>query len=110
MSLPQRLAAYDDCREVFDRATANPHGTRVAFKTYGEAHIFSLRMHTCRKLERDEMARIYDAMDTRWGKTEWDHLMVRKPADDGNGLWWVYVEPQGKNIVVVEDLTAEDAT
>lgn len=110
MSLPQRLAAYDDCRKLFERAANSTLGSRAAFKTYGEANMFSLRMQTCRKLERQEMERIYDAQDPAWGKTEWDHLIVKKPIEGSEpDTWWVYVSPAGANIVSVEDLNAETA-
>jgi hypothetical protein len=107
LSLPQRLAAYEDCRRFFERAAESKLGSRAAFKTFGEANIFCLRMQTFRKLEREEMQRIYEAQDPAWGKTEWDHLIVKRPIEGEDSLWWIYVSPAGGNIVTVEDIDAE---
>lgn len=102
MSLPNRIAAYDDCFEVYEKALAS--GVRVAFKTYGEAKIYVMRMHQARALLADESRRMYPKEDPRWGKTDFDRLMVRHPVEDTEGSWWVYIERHGANILAVEVL------
>jgi hypothetical protein len=101
MSLPQRLDAYPDCIDVFDRALEEK--TRVEFETYKEAKLFQLRMCTCRALHRDETKRMYERTDPQWGRSPYDKLVVRQPVeDDGPGHWWVYIEPHGSNILSIE--------
>lgn len=102
MSLPNRLAAYDDCIAAYNEASAT--GARFQFETHGEAHMFMMRMHNARALQRSEMQRIYKLDDVRWGKTEWDRLTVRQPREDETGKYWIYVEVTGSNILAVERL------
>lgn len=104
MSLPNRIAAYDDCFTIFDGAIAS--GSRVCFATQNEAHHFMTRLHQARALTRDESKRLYDINDVRWGKTAWDALIVRHPREDEEGKWWIYIERAGSNIIVVESLGA----
>jgi hypothetical protein len=102
MSLPDRIAAYDDCFTIFDAALET--GTRVCFATYGEAHIFMMRMHMARDLQRKETKRMYPPEDPRWGKTLYDRLIVRSPRKDDNGEYWVYIEAAHANILAIERL------
>jgi hypothetical protein len=102
MSLPQRIAAYTDCFDIYDKAVTK--GARVCFATKSEAQQFGHRMRQARSLRRDEASRMYDKTDRRWGKTDYDRLIVRHPVEDDKGEWWVYVEPYGSNILAVEEL------
>lgn len=102
MSLPTRIAAYEDCFKLFDEAIDN--GARAQFATHGEAHIYSLRLNQARALRALENQRLYPKDDPAWGKTDYDHLIVRKPREDDEGKWWVYVEPAGSNILTIERL------
>jgi hypothetical protein len=108
MALPNQIGAYNDCADVFERAL---HGvTRVQFADYGEAKIFQLRMTNYRALQRDETRRIYAPDDVRWGKSPYDAFVVRRPREDPDGLWWVYIEPHGSNILAIETEGASDAS
>jgi len=107
LSLPNRIAAYTDCFEFFDHAVT--HGARASFRTYAEANIYSLRLNQARALRVIENQRLYPLDSPSWGKTDYDHLIVRKPRVDDDGLWWVYVEPAGANIVSIESLKPEEA-
>ena len=102
MSLPTRIAAYEDCFDVFDRAVT--FGARVQFKTLGEANMYGLRLNQARALRAAENKRLYPSDHVSWGKTDYDHLIVRKPREDDEGKWWVYIEPAGSDIVCVEIL------
>jgi hypothetical protein len=106
LSLPNRIAAYDDCLRLFDEAVST--GARAAFKTFGEANI-TLRMHQARALLREENQRLYERHDPSWGKTDYDHLVVKKPVRDDAGDWWVYIQPAGSNILTIEKLQPGDA-
>lgn len=101
MSLPQRIDAYPDCLDVFDRALNEP--TRVEFGTEKEASMFQLRMCTARALHRDETKRLYpERTDPRHGRSPYDKLVVRRPVVDETDHWWVYIEPHGQNILSIE--------
>jgi hypothetical protein len=102
MSLPQRIDAYPDCFDVFDRALEQGK-VRVEFETKTEASIFQLRMCNARKLHRDETKRLYpEKTDPRHNRSPYDPLVVRNPAEDEIGHWWVYIEPHGSNILSIE--------
>lgn len=102
MSLPQRLSAYTDCVEIFDSAPI-----RVEFSNYAEANLFKMRMHQARALICNRSKQLYKPDDPRWGQTEYDHFIVRKPCEDDAGHWWVYIEPTSSNILSREPLDAE---
>ena len=104
MSLPQRIAAYDDCFVIFERALTARKGTRVAFASHGEADFFSMRMQQARALQRAEARRMYPASDTRHDKSEYDVLHVSKARVDESGEWWVYIQRHDANILAIEDL------
>jgi hypothetical protein len=104
MSLPNRLEAYPDCIEVLDRAAATPGGVRVMFKDYGEAGLFGMRLNQARYLQREKLKRLYEPNDPRWGSSEHDKLMIRKPRQDADENWWIYIEPAGATILCIEPI------
>jgi hypothetical protein len=107
VSLPKRIAAYEDCFELLDHAVKS--GARAKFRTYPEAHIYGLRLNYARSLRAVENQRLYPKEHPSWGKTDYDHLIIRKPREDEEGCWWVYAEPAGAEILSIETL-GEEAT
>jgi hypothetical protein len=105
MSLPAHLDAYSDCLDYYERALADPHGVRVQFSDYGQAHLFTLRMHQARALQRALHRKIYTLDDVRYGRSEFDKLTVRQPREDTIGNWWVYIERSNARVVSVEPLS-----
>lgn len=105
MSLPTHIDAYDDCLDYFQQALDDTHGLRLRFADYGQANIFTLRMHQARALQRQLHRRLYDANDPRYGRSEYDKLMVRQPRQDTEDMWWVYIERSNSRVVSVETLS-----
>jgi hypothetical protein len=105
MSLPSHLDAYEDCLDYFEKALADPSGIRISFDDYGQANLFTMRMHQCRALHRALHRRVYAPDDHRHGRSEFDKLMVRQPRYDDVAHWWVYVERADASVVSVESLT-----
>jgi len=105
MSLPAHIDAYDDCLDYFERALADPAGIRIEFDDYGQANLFTLRMHQARALQRQLHRRLYAADDVRHGRSEFDKLMVRQPREDDIGHWWVYIERSNSRVVSIEPLS-----
>ncbi len=106
MSLPHRIDAYPDCIRVFDQAIDDGK-VRVEFETKTEASIFQLRMCKARSLQRDETKRLYPTNDPRHNRSPYDSFVVRNPAEDDAGHWWVYIEPHGSNILSIESIPDE---
>lgn len=107
MSLPTNLGAYTDCLDYFDKAIADPKGIRIQFADYSEAKYFSLRMSNARVLVRDEAKRLYQRDEPLWGRSEYDGLQVKSPAQDTDGHWWVYIIPHNSRVLTVESLSDE---
>lgn len=109
MSLPQRIAAYDDCFNIYEAAIKDG-GVIVYFRDYGEANHFSMRMQMARSLQRDEAKRLYPTSDPRHGQSVYDRLTVRKPVpvDDDSGEWGVRIEPFHSKILAIQRLDAKE--
>lgn len=105
MSLPNQIAAYEDCFDAFDRALADEKGVRVQFGDQGSAKFFQMRMQQARSLQRAESARLYERSDVRWNKSIYDSLVVRNPAVDPDGAWWIYIERHGAAITAIESIS-----
>ena len=105
MSLSNALDAYDDCIIYYEKALEDPTGIRVEFKEYGQAHHFSLRMHQARALHRAHLRQVYTPEDVRYGRSEFDRLVVRQPREDDAGHWWVYIERTNSRVISFEPLS-----
>jgi hypothetical protein len=106
VSLPNHLDAYDDCLDYFEQALTDPIGLRLKFEDYGQANLFTMRMHQARALQRTDHQRIYSPEDPRWGRSDFDRLMVRKPQyEEIENAWWVYIERGNSRVIAVEPLS-----
>lgn len=105
MSLPNQIAAYDDCFDIFARAAEDEKGVRVRFDEHSKAKFFQLRMCQARALERAESTRLYEKSDVRWNKSSFDKLVVRNPIQDTEGGWWVYIERHGAQVTDIEAIS-----
>lgn len=106
MSLPTRIAAYEDCLALYARAANAKRGTRALLGTWNEAKMYQMRMHMVRTLIRDEAVRMYDSNDPRSGKCEYDNMSVTLKQDVAEN-WWVYVTPYTVGVYAIEDIDEE---
>ena len=108
MPLPKSMIAYEDCREVYERAAesaeAGGPGVRVRLATWADANYFRMRMNNCRAINRRDNADIYDPGDPLYKGSLWDALMVTIKRVDGE--FYVYVEPHGIKLDGVEEIPA----
>ena len=107
MSLPNNLAAYEDCLKYFEDAVATSKGIRIPVDSDGEAHHLRLRLNHARVLLRDETKRMVERTHPAWGKSEFDRFRVtmRPPAVGPNEPgYWVYIEPWVATTVEAEEL------
>ncbi len=103
MALPNQIGAYEDCLELYEKAAANPKGARRYIGPSNIAKQYQLRMHQARSLLRKEAKRMYPKDDTRYDKSEYDHLKVTI-REDTEGDWWAYVEPHGLVVGEIEEI------
>lgn len=112
MTLPLTPAAYEDCYKLFALAITYPTGVRTPFPSESAARHFQNRMHTARKLQRDQSRRVYPPDNPLYDTSEFDSLQVQlRFADDE---WWIYVRPHGVKLshveIIDEEETIPDAT
>ena len=92
MTVSHSKSAYNDCYDLFDRATDSSIGIRVSCETRGMANNLRTRLHYARKLNREQAKEIFPDDHPDHGKSAYDPLVVRV-HHDGDG-WWVYIEPR----------------
>jgi len=104
LALPETMAAYTDCYEIYDRAQHDGKGVRVHVGEQKDAGILRMRMNQARVLQRREAMRMYDRTDARYGKSENDKFR-NTIKEDTEGNWWLYVEPWGLSGLQIESLS-----
>lgn len=78
MSTSTSLLAFTDCLAAYDRALADPLGTRVLMDDEGAAIYFRMRCHQARKLVRQNNAKIYpDPEHPLHGRSVYDGVTCR---------------------------------
>ena len=104
MSLPTHIGAYDDCRDIFERATLDPKGARAKAGTYEAAIGLRTRLHYYRTLDRRANADIYDLGHPMHGRSLYDSFLVELIPDEDNN-WWAYITPRKDKILALEGLS-----
>lgn len=107
MTLPPSLRAYEDCRQLYEAASADPKGARACLGTRESAIQMRTRMHYFRKLDRDANAETYPVGDPMHGASAFDDFVIRL-TEDTVGEWWLYVEPRSARVLAIEGLSEVD--
>jgi len=97
--------AFDDLREVFNKAIDAPKGIRVVCKSRSEAMVTRSRMNYLRKMDRKENGITYQPDHTMHLRSAWDRLVLRVPAKGHPDEAVIFVEKRS-----VENLTIEEIT
>lgn len=107
MSTSTSRFAYQDCYDVLDRALEDDRGVRVKVKTLGDGTNFRVRIHTARRIDRDENRVLYPEQDhPMHGRSVYDPLVVKLATV--NGAHYVYIEKREVIIGEVEGLSEVD--
>lgn len=69
--------AFDDVKEVLERALDSPKGIRVTFETTRAAVDFRRRANTYRKQERERSVKLYAPGDPLYGVSIYDKYILR---------------------------------
>jgi hypothetical protein len=104
MSLPTHIGAYDDCRDIFERATLDPKGARAKAGTHEAATSLRTRLHYFRTLDRRANAGVYASDHPMHGRSLYDGFMVELIRDEDSD-WWAYVTPRRDKILALEGLS-----
>lgn len=105
MTLSTAIDAYADCHRVLTLALDDSRGARARFPTLTKAAYFNNRCNQLRVLDRREARRTIAEDAVGHGISEFDKLIIRKPVQDAEGWWWVYIEHVGLDLDVVESLS-----
>lgn len=104
MSISLSRGAYQDCRDLFERAEEDPKGCRIYIGDQGQARHFVMRMHMCRNIDRKDNGEKYELGHHMYMASAWDRLKCSmKP--DADGAYWVYVEKIELNVGNIENLS-----
>lgn len=89
MSVPKSLLSYSDCLDYFDTALRYTEGCRIPVADIGDANNLRMRLNNCRKLHREENARVYPEHNIMHGKSPYDAIVVRIRPDNEDKLYVV---------------------
>lgn len=104
MPLPKSIHAYNDCKEIYERAMdsvlAEGPGVRVRQPDWDAANYLRMRMNNARAINRRDNQDIYEPGDPLYKASEWDTLMVtiKKVGEE----FYLYVEPHGIDTSSIE--------
>lgn len=104
MSLPTHIGSYDDCRDIFERASLDPKGARAKAGDHAAAISLRTRLHYFRTLDRRANAEIYEAGHPMHGRSLYDGFLVELIPDVDDD-WWAYVTPRKDKILALEGLS-----
>lgn len=104
MSISTSSGSYQDCRDLFDRASEDPKGCRIYIGPQGDARHFVMRMHQARELIRKENKKLYEFGHPQHGTSVYDKFKCSMKQDP-NASWWVYVQRIELDLGAVENLS-----
>lgn len=96
--------AYADCYDLMDKAIADQKGIQIKFAIKEEAMHFRIRLHTARRIDREENMQIYPESHAMYGKSAYDPLTMRV-RKDSNGSAWLRLERTDTRQFQVESLS-----
>ena len=99
--------AFDDLRQVFQRAMEAERGIRVVCKSRSEAIITRSRMNYLRKMDRKENALTYQSDHPLHMRSAWDKLVLRIPPKGSPDENTIYVERRTADNLVIEEIGHE---
>lgn len=104
MSISKSSGAYQDCRDLFEKADEDEKGCRIFIGAEGDARHFVMRMHQARELIRKENKLLYEFGHPMHGTSIYDKFKCSKKQDP-QGKWWVYVQKIELDLSAVENLS-----
>lgn len=83
--------AFGDCYEILNMAMDDDQGARVKVPSLGDATHLRTRLHTARRIDREENAKTYeDKEHPMHGRSMYDKIVVR--IKQLNGSVYLYLE------------------
>ena len=96
--------AFDDLREVFEKAMNADRGLRVVCKTRSEAIITRSRLNYLRKMDRKDNGVTYQSDHPMHMRSVWDKLVLRVPPRGDPDETTIFIEKRLVDDLVLEEL------
>jgi len=97
--------AFDDLREVFEKALAATKGIRVVCKSRSDAIITRSRMNYLRKMDRRENGVTYQSDHPMYMRSAWDRLVLRVPPKGDPDEAVIFIEKRTAERLTIEEIT-----
>lgn len=97
--------AFNDARELLDRALATPKGIKIACGSRQAATVLRARCNYFRKIDREENKKTYEEGHHLNGASAYDVLALRIPPKGAEGDSVLYIEPRLASQLEVEEIT-----
>lgn len=107
MSYNRSPLAFDDIREVFDKALNSNKGLRISCVNRGAAFVLRSRFNYFRTIDRRESAKIYPTDHPMWAKSAYDKLVLRIPAKGTDEENILYIEKRRADKLRFEEIVEE---
>lgn len=107
MSFNKSPLAFDDLREIFNRALNAKSGIRIACRSRGDAIVLRTRFNYFRKLDRADNKRLYQMDDYMHGRSAYDRLVLTVPARGAEDENYLYIKRRRAEDLTVEELGEE---
>jgi hypothetical protein len=103
MAYSKSPLAYEDLREIFDRALDAPKGLRIPCKSRGAAMQLRSRFNSLREVDRKQNLRTYAEGDPMHGQSQYDRLTLRiMPPGDPNDHYLYILHRLASELTVEE--------
>lgn len=99
--------AFDDIREVFDKALAATRGVKITCETRAAAVNLRARFNYFRKIHRAESRLVYKSTDLEYGRTPYDALQLRLSPKGDPQERVLYIEKRLAGDLSVEEIIEE---
>jgi hypothetical protein len=104
MSFNKSILAFDDIRQVFDRALQTPRGLKIPCPSRGKAINLRSRFNYFRKIDRDESLKIYPTDHPMFGRSSYDKLALRVPEKGHPEENILFIEPHSAESYKIEEI------
>jgi hypothetical protein len=104
MSFSKSSLAFEDIREVFNKALEAQKGLRVPCTSRGSAIALRSRFHYFRMLDREDSKTIYPAGHPLHGRTVYDRLVLRVAPKGAPDETFLYIEHRLAENLEIEEL------
>lgn len=99
--------AFEDVREIFNRALESERGITIKCKTRSEAITLRSRMNYLRKVDRKENAVTYQSDHPMYMRSIWDKYLLRLPPKGAPDETTIYVMVRTIDELHIEDIPGD---